>query len=94
MPPIFVWQLPYPATRFHHHLCYKLLIDSNLFYFSAIDASDAKTNETSSSVDSQLKDESFRRRHSSEGVDIKFGGGSTLGSMNTVWEFDSVPHKV
>ena len=55
-----------------------------LSYFSAIDAhSDAKTNETSSSIDSQLKDStnSFRRRHSSEGVEAaaKFdGGGSTL----------------
>ena len=49
------------------------------FYFiAAIDASDAKTNETSSSVDSQIKDSSnsFRRRHSSEGVDAKFS--STL----------------
>ena len=45
---------------------------------AAIDASDAKTNETSSSVDSQIKDSSnsFRRRHSSEGVDAKFS--STL----------------
>ena len=41
-------------------------------------ASDAKTSETSSSVDSQIKDSSnsFRRRHSSEGVDAKFS--STL----------------
>ena len=54
--------------------------NSNFFYFSAIDASDAKTNETSSSVDSQLKDSSnsFRRRHSSEGVEAKFDHGSTL----------------
>ena len=44
----------------------------NFHFFLAIDASDAKTNDTSSSVDSQLKDSasnSFRRRHSSEGVD-------------------------
>ena len=48
---------------------------------AAIDASDAKTNETSSSVDSQIKDSSnspgFPRRHSSGGgVDAKFS--STL----------------
>ena len=48
------------------------------YLIAAIDASDAKTNETSSSVDSQIKDSSnsFRRRHSSEGVDAKFS--STL----------------
>ena len=48
------------------------------YLITAIDASDAKTNETSSSADSQIKDSSnsFRRRHSSEGVDAKFS--STL----------------
>ena len=50
------------------------------YLIAAIDASDAKTNETSSSVDSQIKDSSnsLRRRHSSEGVDAKFGSTSIV----------------